>query len=70
MDIFNDFDDFDSIMDDINKAYDEFEQEYQAYFKTLQIVPYKPVDFTFLTYLNCITIYFNYISKIIFNKIT
>ena len=65
-----DINEFDNIMDDINKAYDDLENEYQAYFKTRQIVPYKPVDFTLLIYLNCISIYFNCISKNIFNKIT
>ena len=53
-------DDLDDIMDDINKVYDNLECEYQAYIKTLQIVPYKPVDFTILTYLNCLATYFNF----------
>lgn len=56
--------DYDDLMDDINKIYDDLENEYQAYFKTLQIVPYKPVDYTILIYLNCISIYFNYMLKI------
>lgn len=60
IDDFDNFDDFDDLMDDINKAYDDLENEYQAYFKTRQIVPYKPVDFTLLIYLNCISTYFNY----------
>jgi len=53
-------DDLDDIMDDINKVYDDLECEYQVYIKTLQIVPYKPVDFTILTYLNCLVTYFNF----------
>jgi hypothetical protein len=60
MDILNDFDDFDAIMNDINQVYDDLECEYKTYIKTLQIVPYKPVDFTLITYLNCISTYFNF----------
>ena len=60
MDIFDNFDNFDDLMHDINKAYDDLDYEYQSYFKTRQIVPYKPVDFTLLIYLNCISTYFNY----------
>ena len=59
------FNDFDAIMDDINKVYYDLENEYNEYneyIKTLQIVPYKPIDFTLLIYLNCLTTYFNYIS--------
>jgi hypothetical protein len=61
MDIYE-FNDFDDIMDDINKVYDDVECEYQTYIKSLQIVPYKPVDFTLLTYLNCIS---TYLSRLI-----
>jgi hypothetical protein len=59
IDIINDFDD---IMDDINKVYNDLENEYQAYFKTRQIVLYKPLDYTLLTYLNCISCILHYIS--------
>jgi hypothetical protein len=59
------FNDFDAIMDDINKVYDDLENEYNEYIKTLQIVPYKPIDFTLLIYLNCLAAYFNYMSKLI-----
>jgi hypothetical protein len=62
MDSITDFDNFDDLMDDINKIYDDLENEYQAYFKTRQIVPYKPIDFTLLIYLDCISTYFNYMS--------
>jgi len=54
------FDNFDIIMDDINKAYDDFENDYNEYIKMLKIVPYKPVDYTIITYLNCVSVYFNY----------
>jgi hypothetical protein len=56
--------DFDNIMDDINKVYDDLEDEYKAYFNTCQIVLYKPLDYTLLTYLNCISCILQYISII------
>ena len=59
----NEFDTFDDLMDDINKIYDDLDNEYQAYFKTLQIVPYKHIDYTILIYLDCISTYFNYMLK-------
>jgi hypothetical protein len=68
MDSITDFDDFDDLMHDINKAYDDLDYEYQAYFKTRQIVPYKSVDFTLVIYLNCISTYFNYMSLYFIKK--
>jgi hypothetical protein len=63
MDI-NIIDDLDDIMDDINTIYDDLENEYEAYFKTRQIVLYKPLDYTIIIYLNCISYILQYISII------
>lgn len=60
--------DFDDLMDDINKIYDDLENEYKAYFKTRQIVHYKSIDFTLLIYLDCISTYFNYMSLYFIKK--
>jgi hypothetical protein len=46
--------DIHNVLNDINEIYEELECEYQSYIKTRQIVQYKPIDYSLITYLNCI----------------
>jgi hypothetical protein len=63
---FNEFGEsnIDDILNDINEIYDDLECEYQSYIKTRQIIPYKPIDYTLLTYLNCISYISQYINLV------
>jgi hypothetical protein len=51
--------DFDFILKEIDELYNDYENEYEAYIKTRQIVPYKPIDNTLLTVIYCYTALFN-----------
>jgi hypothetical protein len=63
---FNEFDEFNYILNDINEIYDELECDYQSYIKTRQIVLYKPIYYTLLTYLNCFHVLNMILVKIYF----
>jgi hypothetical protein len=51
--------DFDFILNEIDEIYNDYETEYDEYIKTIQIVPYKPIDTTLLTAIYCYTALFN-----------
>tara|TARA_B100001142_G_C13974552_1_gene516280 strand:- start:215 stop:409 length:195 start_codon:yes stop_codon:yes gene_type:complete len=52
--------DFDFILKEIDELYNDYETEYEAYIKTRQILPYKPIDNILLTAIYCYTALFNF----------
>ena len=54
--------DFDSILNEIEEIYNDYEIEYNAYIKTRQIVPYNYINTTILTAIYCYTNFFNFVN--------